>query len=143
MTAREVSDRYTDLINAHDAQAIRELYADDGVLQDPSGEYRGPQAVTEYWTGFFQAFPDIDGRDEFKAESGDTAINEWSASGTHEGPLEGPEGTIPATGKSVTMRGCDVITVRDGRITSHRIYFDQLGFMMQLGLMPEPASATA
>ena len=41
------------------------------------------------------------------------------------------------------MLGCDVITVRAGRITSHRIYFDQLGFMTQLGLMPKPASATA
>jgi ketosteroid isomerase-like protein len=31
--AREVSDRYTDLINAHDAAAIGDLYADDGVLR--------------------------------------------------------------------------------------------------------------
>jgi ketosteroid isomerase-like protein len=81
------------------------------------------------------------GRDEFKAESGDTAINEWSASGTHQGPLETPEGTIPATGKQITIRGCDVVTVRDGRITSHRAYFDQLSFMAQLGLLPEEAAA--
>jgi steroid delta-isomerase-like uncharacterized protein len=139
--AREVSDRSTDLINAHDAEAIGALYADDAVFTDPSGEFRGREAIVQYWQGFFQAFPDMVGRDEFKAESGDTAINEWSASGTHQGPLETPEGTIPATGKQITIRGCDVVTVRDGRITSHRAYFDQLSFMAQLGLLPEEAPA--
>jgi len=135
--AREISDRYTDAINAHDAQAIGALYADDGVLSDPTGEFRGPEAIVQYWESFFTAFPDLSGRDEFKAESGDTAINEWSASGTHSGPLETPEGTIPATGKQATLRGCDAITVQNGRITSHRVYYDQLAFMTQLGLVPE------
>ena len=139
--AREVSDRYTDLVNAHDAEAIGALFAEDGVFSDPSGEYRGPEAVIPYWEGFFKAFPDMTARDEFKAESGDTAINEWSFSGTNEGPLETPEGTLPATGKRLTIRGCDAITVRDGRITSHRAYFDQLAFMTQLGLVPPTAAA--
>jgi steroid delta-isomerase-like uncharacterized protein len=139
--AREVSDRSTDLINAHDAEGIGALYADDGVFTDPSGEFRGREAIVQSWQGFFQAFPDMVGRDEFKAESGDTAINEWSASGTHQGPLETPEGSIPATGKQITIRGYDVVTVRDGRITSHRAYFDQLSFMAQLGLLPEEAAA--
>ena len=139
--AREISDRYTDAINAHDAKAIGTLYADDGVLSDPTGEFRGPEAIVQYWESFFTAFPDLSGRDEFKAESGDTAINEWSASGTHSGPMETPEGTIPATGKQATLRGCDAITVRDGRITSHRVYYDQLAFMTQLGLVPEGATA--
>ena len=139
--AREVSDRYTDLINAHDAQGIAALFADDGVIVDPGGEHRGRDAIAQYWEGFFQAFPDMHGQDDFEAESGDTAINEWSASGTNTGPLEGPEGTIPATGKGVTLRGCDAITVRDGLIQSQRVYFDQLSFMTQLGLVPEGAAA--
>jgi steroid delta-isomerase-like uncharacterized protein len=139
--AREVSDRYTELINAHDAHGIAALFAEDGVIVDPGGEYRGRDAITQYWEGFFQAFPDMQGQDDFEAESGDTAINEWSASGTNTGPLEGPDGTIPATGKPVTLRGCDAITVRDGLIQSQRVYFDQLSFMTQLGLIPEGAAA--
>jgi ketosteroid isomerase-like protein len=55
--------------------------------------------------------------------------------------METPEGTIPATGKRVTLRGCDVLTVRDGLIVSHRAYYDQLAFMAQLGLVPEGAAA--
>ena len=140
--AREISDRYTDAINAHDAGAIGALYADDGVLSEPAGEYRGREAIVQYWERFFAAFPDLNGRDEFKAESGDTAINEWSVSGTNSGPMETPEGTIPATNKRATLRGCDVITVRDGVIRSHRAYYDQLGLMTQLGLVPEGATAS-
>jgi steroid delta-isomerase-like uncharacterized protein len=140
--AREVSDRYTDAINAHDADAIGALYTDDGVLSDPSGEFRGREAIVQYWESFFTACPDLNGRDEFTAESGDTAINEWSASGTNSGPIETPEGTIPATGKRLTLRGCDALTVREGRIRSHRVYYDQLTCMTQLGLVPEGATAS-
>jgi ketosteroid isomerase-like protein len=35
----------------------------------------------------------------------------------------------------------DVFRVADGRITEHRVYYDTLGLLAQLGLMPEPASA--
>ena len=142
-TARAVSDRYTDLINAHDAAAIGEFFAEDGVLVDPSGEFKGRSAIVDYWEGFFRAFPAMVGADEFKAESGNTAINEWSASGSHDGPLDSPEGAIPATGKTVSIRGVDAITVERGLITSQRVYYDQLSFMVQLGLMPEPAAAGA
>jgi ketosteroid isomerase-like protein len=34
----------------------------------------------------------------------------------------------------VRQRECDVATVRDGLVTSHRFYFDQLDFLGQLGL---------
>lgn len=85
----------------------------------------------------YPAVPDLNVRDEFKAENGDTAINEWSMSGTNSGPLETPEGIIPATDKLVTLRGRDALTVREGGIRSHRAYYDQLAFMTQLGLVPE------
>jgi SnoaL-like polyketide cyclase len=93
-----------------------------------SGIQKGPapQARRSSSTGerLFTAVPDLNVRDEFKAENGDTAINEWSMSGTNSGPLETPEGIIPATGKPVTLRGCDALTVREGRIRSHRAYYD-------------------
>jgi ketosteroid isomerase-like protein len=82
-SAREISDRYSELINAHDAAGIGELYADDAVFTEPAGEFRGREAIVEYWERFFAAFPDLGGEDTFKAESGDTAINEWSFGGTN------------------------------------------------------------
>ena len=139
-TAREVSDRYTDAINAHDEEAIAALYEDGATFSEPGGEFTDREAIAGYWRAFFDAFPDFQGRDDFKAEAGDTAINEWSVEGTHSGPLETPEGTIPATGRRVVVRGCDALTVRGGLIQSHRAYYDQLGLMAQLGVVPGAAS---
>ena len=53
------------------------------------------------------------------------------------GPLETPTGeTIPPTGKQVPVRECDIATVKEDLITSHRFYFDQSEFLEQLGLAP-------
>ena len=141
--AREISDRFTDLMNAHDLAGLAALFADDGIYIDPTGEYRGRDAITQYWAEFFKAFPDLRVQDDFKAESGDTAINEWSIFGTHTGPLDGPEGTIAATGKSLAIRGCDAVTARDGQIQSQRAYYDQMTFLVQLGLVPEGAATSS
>ena len=48
--------------------------------------------------------------------------------------------TLPATGKTLRIRSCDVTTVKDGEITSHHFYFDQLEFLGQLGLMRQLTS---
>ncbi len=39
------------------------------------------------------------------------------------------------------LRECDVATVTDGLVTSHRFYFDQMDFLGQLGLGPEGQAA--
>ncbi len=41
---------------------------------------------------------------------------------------------MPATGKSVRLRSCDVATVEDGVITRHHFYFNEMELMNQLGL---------
>jgi ketosteroid isomerase-like protein len=35
----------------------------------------------------------------------------------------------------------EVYEVRGGRIVSHNIYYDQMAFLGQLGLLPPPAAA--
>jgi steroid delta-isomerase-like uncharacterized protein len=141
-TAREISDRYTEAVNAHDAEAIAALYEDGAALSDPTGEFTGREAIIGYWRTYFDAFPDLQARDEHRYDVGDTAMNEWSVTGTHSEPLETPEGAIPATGKRTTLRGCDILTVRDGLIQSHRAYYDQMGFLAQLGLVPDGVTAS-
>jgi len=140
--AREISDRYSDAINAHDAEAIASLYAERAGLEEPTGTFTGREALIQYWQGFFTALPDVQVQDERKWDTGDTAINEWSATGTNSGPFETPEGTIPPTGKRATLRGCDFLTVHEGLIQSHRAYYDQLSFLAQLGLVPEGTAAS-
>ena len=50
----------------------------------------------------------------------------------------GPDGqSVPATGKQIRVRECDVVIVEDGLIREHRFYFDQMEFLGQLGLLSE------
>jgi predicted ester cyclase len=61
--------------------------------------------------------------------------------GTHTGPMAGPAGEVPPTGRSVTLPFCGVATRRDERIAEVTVYFDQMTMLAQLGLVPEPAAA--
>jgi steroid delta-isomerase-like uncharacterized protein len=136
--AREIMDRATDAAMAKDTEALQRLYAADAVAETPDqGTLRGREAVMGWFDGFLTAFPDFGYESVHKHESGDSAIDEGYVVGTNTGPLPGPTGETPATGKSVRLRGCDIATVRDGAITSHRFYFDQIEFLAQLGLAPQ------
>ena len=130
--AREVMDRFTAAaFETKDFTAAAECYADGAVVVTPDqGELTGREAIVAYLRDLANPFPDVRLEYEARHESGNVAIDEWYTTGTHSAPLSMPTGeTIPATGKQIRVRGCDVVTVEGGRITSHRIYFDQMEFL--------------
>ena len=49
--------------------------------------------------------------------------------GTHGGEFLG----LPPTGNHVEFEVIDILTIRDKHITEHRVVFDQLGLLRQLG----------
>ncbi|MFI1254749.1 nuclear transport factor 2 family protein [Streptomyces netropsis] len=137
--ARETMDRLTEaLTTAKDLKTVAECYAEDAVAVMPDeGEIRGRENITEYWRQMTEAVPEATFESLTKYEAGDTAIDEGFFRGRNTGPLVLPSGeSLPATGKEIRIRGCDCATVQDGRIVSYRLYFDQLDFLGQLGLLP-------
>ena len=57
--------------------------------------------------------------------------------GTHTGTWRNPDGAeIPATGKKIDFPFVGIFQVRDEKISSIRIYYDQVEVLTQLGLMP-------
>jgi len=137
--ARQVMDRVTETAFDEDQEAVKKLYAPDAVAETPDqGTVRGPDAIAAWFGQFSAAFPDASWESAHKHESGNVAIDEGYVVGTHTGPLAMPGGeSIPPTGKSVRVRGCDAATVEDGLVKSHRFYFDQMELLGQLGLAPE------
>ena len=137
--ARELMDRVTEAAFSGNVDELRTLYAEDATGFSPDeGELKGGDAIVSFLGKFAEAFPDARWEPLYTHEAGDTAIDEGYVVGTNTGPLPTPTGdTLPPTGKRIRMRGCDVATVRDGRITSHRFYFDQMDFLGQLGLAPD------
>jgi ketosteroid isomerase-like protein len=88
-----------------------------------------------YFADLSTAFPIAAFEVLLQHETADTAIDEGYFTGMNGGPIETGEGqSIPATGRQIRVRECDVATVRDGVITNHRFYFDQMEFLSQLGL---------
>jgi ketosteroid isomerase-like protein len=137
--AREVRDRVTDAILRRDLEALKGLYAQDAVAETPDqGTITGRDQIAAYLAEFGTAFPDAAWEERSKHEGGDTAIDEGTFVGTNTGSMTGPNGeTIPATGRSVRIRECDVATVANGVVTSHLFYFDVQDWATQLGLAPE------
>jgi predicted ester cyclase len=93
--------------------------------------------------GWLNAFPDAQLRVATTFVDGDTIVQEFTFEGTHEGTLSGPAGDIPATNRRLTGRGVQILRVDNGKVADARLYYDQVQVMTQLGLMPEPATATA
>jgi ketosteroid isomerase-like protein len=144
--ARDVLDRLTAAVVAKDAKAVAECYAEDAVAVTPDeGELRGRDRIAEYMRQFGASFSDLQYKYLQKHDAGNVAIDEGHLIGTHTGPLPTPSGeAIPATGKQINVRSCDVATVEAGVVTQHHIYFDQMEFLGQLGLLsPEETGSTA
>jgi|SRR4051812_6810329 len=141
--AREVMDRLTDALTAHqDIKVVGELYAEDAVASTPDeGEIRGRDHIVEYWRQMTEAVPEATFETLHSYEVGDTAIDEGFFGGRNTGPLQLPTGeTLPATQKELRIRGVDIATVKDGRIVDYRLYFDEMEFLGQLGLLPDEPS---
>ena len=134
--ARDILDRVTDALLAGNVDELRACYADDASVWTPdAGDLSGADAIVEYMSSFADAFPGATYEFIAKHEAGNAAIDEGHFVGTNTGPLKLPSGeTLPATGKQLRLRGCDVATVTNGRITSHHLYYDQVAFAEQLGL---------
>jgi len=114
------------------------FFAEDcEVIDVPSGmTSRGPDGYKQVILFFEEGFPgsSIDITNLFATE--DQAVVEFTGRGTNTGPLHMPTGDIPPTGRAVELRFCDVYRIRDGKIVSYRSYYDALGCLQQLGLIP-------
>lgn len=142
--ARDTMNRLTEAVFRKDMDAMKALYAPDAVVDTPDqGTLRGRDAIAAYVGELMAAFPDATYETTHEHESGDVAIDEGFMVGTHTSPLAGPDGEIAPTGKSVRLRACDVAVVKDGLVTEWRLYFDQLEFLGQLGLLAQEEGAPA
>ncbi|MCL7424094.1 ester cyclase [Streptomyces sp. YS415] len=137
--AREVMDRLTEAITSADRRAIGELYAQDAVALTPDGgELHGRDDIVAYWRQMTEAMPEARYESVHAYEVGDTAIDEGIFTGRNTGPIQLPTGeTLPPTQKEISIRGVDFATVDDtGHIVDYRLYFDEMDFLDQLGLLP-------
>lgn len=109
MTPKEVVEEWVKLFNAGEAEAIAELYSEDAINhQTPQEMVKGKDAIKasfqrEFSTADMTCIPEV------IHEAGEVAALEW------RDPLG--------------LRGCGFFTVRNGKITFQRGYWDKLAFL--------------
>ncbi|MDL4774100.1 ester cyclase [Actinomadura xylanilytica] len=97
---------------------------------------RGPARVLAVAEQALRAFPDLDYDIGQVIAEGDYVAFRLTMKGTHEGPL--PGSGMPGTGKRVEVRQLHMIRFAGDRIAEHWAVRDDLGMMMQLGVIPGP-----
>lgn len=114
MSPREVVERWVELFNAGDPDALAALYGDDAVNhQVAEAPVEGRDAIREMFRQEFAA-AEMTCIPEVIHEAGEVAILEW----------RDPWG----------LRGCGFFTVREDKITFQRGYWDKLSFLRAHGL---------
>ncbi|MCI0697351.1 ester cyclase [candidate division KSB1 bacterium] len=94
----------------------------------------GADQMIEAWRGWATALPDSNATFESAFVSGGKVVLEMTWRGKHTGPMQSPKGEMPATGKSIEIRACQIVEVEGGKAKSMRHYFDMMTMMQQLGL---------
>jgi steroid delta-isomerase-like uncharacterized protein len=136
--SRQVAEQVYAAIAAHNPHALEELCAPGCEMIEPGVSLTGGEQISTYMQTFFTAFPDLRIEVESMLEVDNTVATEVRFIGTHTGPLAGPGGELPATGKPVDLPGADFISVSNGKVTSWHVYYDAGTFMSQLGVGSEP-----
>jgi predicted ester cyclase len=135
----EVARSYFEAVGRQDLDAMEAHYEPGAVgaihgLVDlrVGGNYR------EWFGTLFRAFPDWKFEILDIVAEGDRAAVEWHASGTFSGDARF-EGMEP-NGASVDVQGCDIVTIRDGRLVDNQAYTSGTEIARQLGALPPQGS---
>jgi steroid delta-isomerase-like uncharacterized protein len=139
---RKLLDRYVERYNAGDLDAVMDLYTEDATQLMPDGTFEGRSTIRERLAQELNGFSDVAHRVESFVEQGDGFADEWTFVGTHTAPFPLPDGSqLPPTGKRVEIRSMEFVQIRDGKIVVDNLYYDTMAVAVQLGLVPEGATA--
>ena len=132
--ARAVILKHVAAVNDRDNDA--DPWAADAELVAPGGRANGRDNVLGLLGVFHEAFPDL--RLELKQllADGPAAAAEGTLVGTHTGVLHTPNGDVAPTGRAVDLPWAAVYLTEGDTMKSEHLFFDQMDFLGQLGLLP-------
>lgn len=101
-------------------------------------DLRVPDDLRRWFGDLFASFPDFSFEVLEVLAAGEKAAVHWHATGTFSGTARF-EGLIP-NGERVDVQGCDVLTVRDGKVVHNDAYMNGAELARQLGALPPQGS---
>ena len=144
---KALGDRDLEIWNKGNLSLIDELYAPDHVAHNVNQlldvEVKGAAAMKQYVTSLRTSYPDLHIRRDELLIKGDRIITRWTVTGTNTGPLQGPAGKLPPTGKHLEVSGVDVHRIVKGKYAESWSYWNGAALLAQLGFnITPPAAAT-
>jgi steroid delta-isomerase-like uncharacterized protein len=136
-STQRLMEKFYDRFNAGDFDGAEACFQPDVSSAEPGiGEMEGSAAWRAHGEDFKRACPDARLNLVSIIEDGNKAVIEGRFTGTQTGPLASPNGELPPSGRKIDLPFVEVNETVDGRIATHRIYYDQVVLLTQLGLMP-------
>jgi steroid delta-isomerase-like uncharacterized protein len=131
---RAVVQRFLEeVINQGRLEQANEIVAEDFVELDPlPGQRQGREGLKDVIGMLRTAFPDMNWVVEEMIAEGEKVVTRFTWTGTQQGTFMG----IPATGRSVVVKGVVIDRIVGGMMTDSRILMDTMGMMQQLGVIP-------
>jgi steroid delta-isomerase-like uncharacterized protein len=125
---------YFEAIARRDVDNVLAHWSEDGVIDlVPLGVLRGRAQIGDFFRELFAAFPDVEMTITRMAAGQNEVAVEWRLSGTFTGePFQG----IEATGRSIELRGIDLIEIEDRLNVSNTAYYDGMAFARAIGMLP-------
>ena len=138
--AAQLMERWYAAWSARDSGAIAACLTQDAVLEEPSGAYRGHDAILDWARSVFRSSADfhLEMLDAWITPGGAVMATYFKATGTFTGPYD-PPGFAPTNGR-IEFEGMDRNEIRDDRIARHQIFYDTTGVARQMGATPAPGT---
>ena len=126
---------FEEVWNKGRAEAIDELFAEDGVAHGlegtAGGELRGPADFKVFHQRFRESFPDIEVVVEDTISEGDRVAARCTVRGRHQSDTLG----FAATGQQVEFTGIAIVRISQGQIVEAWNNFDFMSMYQQLGAL--------
>jgi len=133
-SARDVILKHIDAFN--DRHSDADPWAADAEITAPGAQVSGRDNVIGFIAVFQEAFPDLRLEIEQLLTDGPAAAAEGIMTGTHDGVFHTPNGDVAPTGRALALRWAAVYVTDGGALKSEHLFFDQMDFLGQLGLLP-------
>ena len=139
--AREAVEAF----NTSDWERTKSLMTSDYLYNEVATQrsIQGPEEVVAALQGGKEAMPDARGTVTNALASGNTVTLQITWEGTQTGPLEGPMGTIPASGKRQVTPSAWILSFEGERIKESHHYFDMLALLSQIGAIAGESAEAA
>ena len=130
---RFARERVEVLFNRGELDRVEEFVTEDFVNHEAwPGEDPGYEGFRLRLRRLREAVPDLNMEVHESLAEGDLVAYRATLTGTQTGPLLG----IPPTGKPFSAQQMHFLRMRDGKASEHWACRDDLGMLMQLGIIP-------